>query len=92
MSILAGHVTDNVQIGPIKPTTKWTRVPRMDCGLERGGEAQSLPTLGKRGSAQVVGEEDTEKNKKQGVKRGKLQDDKSTNLTVGVLVHTCQSQ
>ena len=51
VSTPAGHVTNNVQPGPVKPMTKWTRVPRMDCGLEHGGEVKSLPALGKRGLA-----------------------------------------
>ena len=92
VSTPAGHVTNNVQIGPVKPTAKWTRVPRMDCGLEMGGEAHSLSTLGKKGATQMVGEEDTIKNEKQGVKYGKFQDDNSTNSTVGVLDHPCRSQ
>ena len=92
VSTPAGHVTNNVQIGPVKPTAKWTRVPRMDCGLEMGGKAYSLSTLGKKGAAQMVGDEDTIKNEKQGVKYGKFQDDNSTNSAVGVLDHPCRSQ
>ena len=40
----------------------------------------------------MVGEEDTIKNEKQGVKYGKFQDDNSTNSAVGVLDHPCRSQ
>ena len=75
LPIPVGHATDNAQSGPTKPTAKWTRVPRMDLGLERGNAVEALPTLGKRGSAQIVGEAETENIGKQGVKRGKIQND-----------------
>ena len=51
VSIPAEHVTKNVQLGPAKPMAKWTRIPRMDCGLENGDVVQSFPILGKRGPA-----------------------------------------
>ena len=40
----------------------------------------------------MMGEEDVEKNEKQGVKRGKLQDDNLSILAARVLDHPCQSQ
>jgi len=64
----------------------------MDCGLENGDKVKSFPILGKRGSAQLVGEEDAEKYVKRGVKRGKLQDDNLLNFAAGVLDHPCRSQ
>lgn len=88
----AGHVTENNPFGLVKPIAKWTRIPRMDCGLEKGDEGIPLPNLGKRGSAHRGGEEDVEKNDKQGVKRGKLQDDSLSISAVGVFDYPCRSQ
>ena len=61
VTIPIGHMIDNAYAGPIKPTPKWTKVPRMDYGLEGGCDTQTFPTLGKRGSAQIVGKDYIEK-------------------------------
>lgn len=91
VDINSGSLNSN---GESKAVTipKWTRVPRMECGLDGGCDTQPLPTLGKRGSAKMVGKDYMGMKETRGVKHGKLQEDCSKNSTAGVLDHPFRSQ
>lgn len=72
MTIPIVHVTENSHVGLVKPTPKWTKVPRMECGLDGGYDTQPLPTLGNKRSAKMVGKDYMGMKETWGVKHGKL--------------------
>ena len=83
------HVTKDVHDGPSKPKPKWTRIPRMDCGLENSSDEKSITILGKRKQTKIEEAEFNVEKEAQVLKRGKLHGDYFSDTAVGVLEHPC---
>ena len=73
-----------------KPKTTWTRINKMDFGLDGLARAITLPTLGKRDTRNIVGEQIDEHK----TKRGKVINEEGLpkEISVGVDSHPCRKQ
>ena len=90
--VLSTNTTTLNMIGPStsKPKGTWTRINRMDFGLNGLTRAITLPGLGKRDPQELQDWQDEEQN----IKKGKVSNDEGSNdyVSVGVEIHPCRKQ
>ena len=94
----AGHVrvhgeglkNNGPKLDKSRPT--WTRLLRMDCGLNENKKSGTCTSLGKRNLVHEREQDHAEKLENNPVKRGKLQNESQDSKAAGVLNHPCRAQ
>ena len=94
----AGHVrvhgeglkNNGPKLDKSRPT--WTRLSRMDCGLNENKKSGTCTSLGKRNLVHEREQDHAEELENNPVKRGKLQNESQDSKAAGVLNHPCRAQ
>ena len=88
------HGEDLKQNGPNlnKSRPTWTRLSRMDCGLNENKKSGTSTSLGKRSLVHESEQDHAEGMEIKQVKRGKVQNDSQDSKAAGALERPCRAQ